>query len=114
MAHKQIGPTSKENIAINIIFEWMEESRYNRTYDEYMEIARKLPKLAACHAYVNQRLKEYAKSDNPPFQAICYLKAGDKKIEYHPFPTSLSMETIRMALINMGMRKPVTRQRRAG
>jgi hypothetical protein len=44
-------PTSKENIAINIIFEWLGESRINRSYDHYMAIARRLPKLDACYAY---------------------------------------------------------------
>jgi len=43
--------TSKENIVVNLIYEWLGESRINRTYDEYMEIASRFPKVAACHAY---------------------------------------------------------------
>jgi hypothetical protein len=59
---------------------------------------------------VNQRLKEFAESDHPPFREIYYFKAGDKNIWFEPFPTSLSMETIRRALNKMG-RDPAVRQR---
>ncbi len=60
MSGKRIGPTSKENIAINLIFDWLDEYRFNRTPQEYADIAKRLPKLEALHAYVNQRLREYA------------------------------------------------------
>ena len=42
--------TSKENIVVNLIYEWLGEAYINRTYDEYMEIASRFPKVAACHA----------------------------------------------------------------
>jgi hypothetical protein len=99
-------PTSVENIVLNLIFEWLGESRFNRTNDEYMQIAACIPKLEACHAYVNQRLQEYAKSGNPPFGAICNFKAGQSNAWYKPFPTSISLETVRTALIVSGMREP--------
>jgi hypothetical protein len=94
--------TSKENIAVNLIYEWLGESRTNRTYDEYMEIASRFPKLAACHAHVNERLREMAEAGFAPYQ-ICYFKAGDRYPWYEDFPTSLSMETVRTALLKMGM-----------
>jgi hypothetical protein len=37
--------TSKENIVVNLIYAWLGESRTNRTYDEYMEIASRFPKV---------------------------------------------------------------------
>jgi hypothetical protein len=43
--------TSKQNIVVNVIYEWLCESRINRIYDEYMEIVSRFPKVAACHAY---------------------------------------------------------------
>jgi hypothetical protein len=92
--------TSKENIVVNLIYEWLGESRANRTYDEYMEIASRFPKLAACHTHVNERLREMAEAGSP--YQICYFKAGDRYIWYD-FPTSLSMETVRTALLKMGM-----------
>jgi len=95
--------TSKENIVVNLIYEWLGESRINRTYDEYMEIASRFPKIAACHAYVNQRLREMAEAGNAPFDGICYFKAGDRYPWYEDFPTSLSTETVRTALLKMGM-----------
>ena len=101
--------TSKENLVVNLIFEWLGERRINRTYDEYMEIASRFPTVEACHAYINQRLREMADAGTAPFHAICYFKAGDQYIWYEDFPTSLSMETVRTALLKMG--KPRGRRR---
>ena len=96
--------TSKENIVVNLIYASFPRgaSHFNRTYDEYMEIASRFPKLAACHAYVNQRLREMAEAGFAPYQ-ICYFKAGDRYPWYEDFPTSLSMETVRTALLKMAM-----------
>lgn len=94
--------TSKENIAVNLIYAWLGESRSNRTYAEYMEIASRFPKLAACHAHVNQRLREIAEGGFAPYK-ICYFKTGDLYPWYEDFPRSLSMETVRTALLKMGM-----------
>jgi hypothetical protein len=93
--------TSKENIAVNLIYEWLGESRTNRTYNDYMKIALRFPKVEACFAYVNQRLREMADAGFVPYD-ICYFKAGDRYPWYEEFPTSLSLETIRTALIKMG------------
>ena len=68
-------------------------------YDEYMEIASRFPKLEACLAYVNERLREMAEAGFAPYQ-ICYFKAGDRYPWYEDFPTSLSMENT--ALLKMG------------
>jgi hypothetical protein len=97
-------PTSKENIALDLLFEWCGESQFNRTYDEYMKIALKLSKLEACLAHVNQRLREMADAGIAPYQ-ICYFKAGDRYPWYEDFPTSLSLETVRTALVKIGMRQ---------
>lgn len=108
-------PTSVENIALDLIFEWLGESRINRTYDEYMQIAARIPSIEACQAYINQRLREYAKSGNAPSSAICYFKEGHQRVWYKPFPTSISLETVRTALIVSGMReaRPPRRQKTA-
>jgi hypothetical protein len=95
--------TPKENIAVNLIFAWLGEYRFNRTYDEYMEIASRFPKLDACHAYVNQRLREMAEAGFATYE-ICYFKAGDRYPWYEPFPTLLSKETVRTALLKMKRR----------
>ena len=95
-------PTSMENIALNLIFEWLGESRYNRTLQEYAEIARHLPKLDALCAYVNQRLREIAVAGSPPYE-ICRFRAGDNSVRYVRFPKSLSITVIRTALVKSGM-----------
>src|SRR5262245_65008651 len=94
--------TSKENIAASLIYEWLGESRINRTYNEYIQIASRFPKVAACHAYVNQRLREMADAGNAPY-GICYFKVGDRYAWYEDFPTSRSRATVRGGLFKMGM-----------
>ena len=96
-------PTSKEDIALDIIFGLMGESRINRTIDEYIGIAARAPKLSAMHADVNRVLAKMAAVGYAPYE-ICYFKAGDEKVWSEKFPTSLSRETIRQAWIKSGMR----------
>lgn len=104
-------PTSKENIALNFIFEFMNEPRCNRTSDEYVKIAARLPCIESLHAYVSEQLRKIAASGVPAYE-ICRFRAGDQGYRYEPFPKSLSRETIRSALIVSGMSSPRTRQRR--
>ncbi|MGD9920369.1 MAG: hypothetical protein AB7V13_02835 [Pseudorhodoplanes sp.] len=96
-------PTSYENIALNLIFEWLGESRYNRSSEEYGTIAARIPSLDACHAYVNQRLQEFKLNGTRPFDGICRFKAGDKIVRFEEFPESMSRETVRTALVVSGM-----------
>lgn len=103
-------PTSKENIALDLIFETLGESRINRTDVEYKEIAARLPKLFTLHDDVNKRLHEMAAAGNAPYE-ICYFKKGDRHPWHEKFPTSLSIETIRTALIKSGMKQPRGRRK---
>ena len=97
--------TSKENIVIDMVFDWLGESRFNRTQAEYEAIIARVPKDEAVHAYVNQKLQELANRGIVPYE-ICYFKRGDQNHWYEPFPTSLSRETVRTALIKSGLRRP--------
>jgi hypothetical protein len=89
--------TSKENIAINLLFEWLGEERYNRTIEEYAEIATRVPKLEAIYVYVNERLAQITATGTQPYQ-ICYFKVGDRHHWYADYPSSLSRETVRSAV----------------
>jgi hypothetical protein len=68
--------TSKENIALDLIFEFLGESRVNRRMDEYFEIESDLPTIEAAFVYVNGRLAEFANKGYAPYE-ICYFKTGD-------------------------------------
>ena len=94
--------TSKQRIALNIIFAWLDESPFNRTIQEYRDIAARLPKLEAMHARVNEVLQRMADAKTAPYE-ICYFRPDDRAIYYVPFPTSLSRETVRRALHKSGM-----------
>jgi hypothetical protein len=73
-------PISAENIAINLIYEWMGESRINRSYDDYIAIAARFSKIEACVARVNQCLEELARSGFAKRHEICHFRPGDKHI----------------------------------
>jgi hypothetical protein len=96
--------TSKERLALNLIFGSMGESPFNRTIDEYLAIAARSPKLAVLHADINRVLGNMAAAGCAPYE-ICYFKAGDTKITGAKFPTSLSVETVRQAWVKSGMRE---------
>ena len=103
-------PTSRENLAVNLAFATMGESRYNRSYEEYMNIASRMPPLKVLHADVNNLLGEINQAGIA--DQICHFKAGDGYIWYEDFPTSLSLETLRSGLTKVGMRQPRSRRRR--
>jgi hypothetical protein len=104
-------PTSQENIALDIIFGLLGESRFNRTMDEYMAVASRAPKFKVLHADVNKVLREMADAGYAPFE-ICYFKKGDQYPWYEKFPTSLSKETVRKAWVKSGMRQLQIEHRR--
>jgi hypothetical protein len=89
--------TSKENIALNHVFDWLGESRYNRTSAEYLDLASKFPTVEAAYVEVNARLSKIAKNGTAPCK-ICYFKKGDSGHWFAEYPTSLSKETVRRAI----------------
>ena len=104
-------PTSKENLVLILISERLGESFINRTQAEYDAISAAMPPIKVMHAWVNEDLAKIAASGVPPYE-ICYFKAGDKHIWYEDFPTSLSIEVVRSALVKSGFRVKQIRRRR--
>ena len=102
-------PTVIQNIALSLIFAVMGECRYNRTLDEYMAIAARLPPLKQLTYLVNRLLQQLHKCNDECkgfiLPELCRFKAGDQRIVYEPYPKSISCETVRAALQVSGMRK---------
>ena len=96
--------TSKENLALDLIFGLLREERNNRSMSEYMRIAARTPKLEALVRDANKILGNMAAANFAPFE-ICYFKAGDRYPWYEPFPDRLSRETFRSAWVKSGMRE---------
>lgn len=96
--------TSYENIALNLIFESVNECRFNRSPAEYLDIIRRLPPPKVLHFVVNKRLQEIEASGSAPSSAICRFVAGDRSVRYDPYPVSVSLTTILNALNKSGMR----------
>jgi hypothetical protein len=104
--------TAKQNYALSLIFDLIGESRYNRTLEEYAEIASRLPPLKVLHNQVNEKAAYNAAKW--PDSLSTNFKAGDRYPYYETLPKALSIETIRAALTNSGMVQPRKRTRRAG
>lgn len=96
--------TPREGIALDLIFACLGESRINRTFGEYAAIASRAPKLSALRRAINRYLRRMAASGYRPFE-ICTFKLGDRYYRHEKFPTSLSIETIRLAWVKSGMRE---------
>src|SRR5947207_7349600 len=100
-------PTPIQDLALSLTFVAMGERRFNRSYDEYMAIAAKLPPLKVLLFKINQLLQQLHKCTNEcnGVLQLCRFKAGDKIIKYEPYPKSISYETLREALAILGMRE---------
>jgi hypothetical protein len=94
--------TPVEEIIIDLVFDWLGESRINRKFDEYVAIAHRFPKVDAAHAFVNERLERIAKVGRAPYE-ICDFRPGDASRRYRPFPTSVSREVVRTAIKKFGI-----------
>ncbi len=102
--------TPFQNITLSLVFAVMGERRNNRTYDEYMAIAARLPPLKKLTFQVNRLLQQLHKCNEECggliLPEICRFKAGDERIIYEPYPTKISSETVRETLVASGMRQP--------
>jgi hypothetical protein len=95
--------TSKENLALNLIYDWLGITpKPVRSFEEWEEIAGRIPKLEALHAYIDDRLRAWDQGEIAKYE-ICYFKAGDRYPHYEDFPTSISKSTIRSALVKSGL-----------
>jgi hypothetical protein len=99
-----------EELALDLLFESHGESRYNQTAAEYERLSALVKNLDDAYFRVNRSLEQCKKSDQPRWKKICYFKAGDLTPRYAPFPESISMETIRNALVFSGFREPRRRK----
>ena len=106
-------PTPIQEIALNLTFAVMRERRSNRTYDEYMAIAARLPALKVLTFKINQflHMNKCSGCNGVLLPELCRFKAGDRRIVYEPYPKRISYETVRAALELAWMRHPKWRKR---
>jgi hypothetical protein len=102
--------TQIQSFAMELLFRALDFNPINRTWEEYEEIMRQMPKgLKVLHGIVNDELARYSQTEEFKSRQFCRFKAGDTIVRYESFPTSISAETIRQALTNYGWREPRTR-----
>jgi hypothetical protein len=102
---------SKENLALDLVFEILNEERCSTTGKDYSDIIARLPPIKVLHGQINDLLESWAKAGFAPYD-ICHFKVGDRYPWYEKFPDSISLETVRSALVKSGMRSKGTRKRR--
>jgi hypothetical protein len=109
MAQKRRLPTPIQDIALNLVFTVMGESRINRTQQEYAAIAVKIPALKALAFEINELLKWMHKRSacsGIQLPQLCRFEAGDEYWIYEDYPRHISLETVRAALVVAGLRSP--------
>ncbi|MBR0719113.1 hypothetical protein [Bradyrhizobium liaoningense] len=99
-----------EELAVDLLFEALGEDRYNRSMLEYAYLISLIPPLKEAIHLVNQRLQQLNETGQQRFSAICYFKSGDLAPRYVPFPSKISIETLRMGLLRLGFRTPKWRK----
>lgn len=105
-------PTPIQDFALELLFDALRENVINRTADEYEQIKSRIPKqLKTIHHLVNKQLSKLATTKEFASHKICRFRAGDKVIREEACPTTISIETVRQALIAYGWRDARPRRR---
>ena len=66
--------TTIEDLALSLVFRVMGECRYNRSQQEYYDIASRLPPLKQLHHLVNEALRQFLGpfgNEPPEFYPLC-------------------------------------------
>jgi hypothetical protein len=103
--------TPEQDIVLSFIFGYLGEERFNRSMEEYAAIAARAPKLIVLQSAINEALRARRNRDKPRYE-ICSFKLGDRHYQYKPFPNWVSLETVRRAWANSGMRELQLQHRR--
>ena len=114
MLRKQQFLTPVQDIAVNLVFAVMDETRINRTLHEYRHLAANLPPLKKLLGKINdllKRLHQRSEETGIPLPLLCRFKAGDKRIVYESYPRVISSETLRIGLTVAGFRSPRGRRK---
>jgi hypothetical protein len=102
-------PTAVQEIALNLVFAIIGESRINRTAREYADIAARLPPLKVLAHQVNAELHwmhQRSARSGVPLPQLCRFKAGDQRYTFEDYPREISQQTLRTALVVSGLRLP--------
>lgn len=92
--------------ALKILFQALGINPYARPF---VETINSIPRsLKRVHYLVNTELARYSKTEEFQHMEFCRFRAGDKVCKYEKYPTTISRETIRQALVNSGWWPPKT------
>lgn len=104
-------PMPLEELAVNLLFKALGEHRYNRSPQEYADLISLIPPLKKAIYLVNQGLQEIIEGGQQ--HEICYFQPGDLAPRYIPFPSKISIDTLRKGLITAGFREPKRQKARS-
>jgi hypothetical protein len=95
--------TQIQRFALEMLLRALGEDQCFKSFEDSARIFELIPKaLKQVHYLVNDELGRYSLTDEFKGREFCRFKAGDKIIRYEKYPTSISRETIRQALVNSG------------
>ena len=96
--------TAVQSFAMKVLFKAIGEDPINRTAEDYNAIRSRMPKrLKQVQGLINDYL-EMNKISAFSSEQFCIFKAGDTEIRFESYPTWISIETVRQALIVYGWR----------
>jgi hypothetical protein len=95
-----------QSFAISLLYRALGVSLSGRG-EEFESIAELIPtSLKRAHGLINDELAKCWRSGELNNVQRCRFKAGHPIVRYESYPKSLSIETVRKALINYGWRLP--------
>jgi hypothetical protein len=97
-------PTAIQSFTMKVLYAALGIDPINRTVDEYQQIKARIPKsLKVVHGLIIDYLKAHKVTDFSCAE-FCRFDVGHKIIHYESYPTKISRETVRQALIVHGWR----------
>jgi hypothetical protein len=95
-------PTAYQRLVIKVLYEVLGVDPINRTPEEYRQIQARIPKhLKVVHGLINDYLKTHKITDFSCAR-FCRFDVGHRGVRFESYPTSISRETVRQALIVHG------------
>jgi hypothetical protein len=105
--------TENQSFAINLLVRALKVKRTDCCWNDFRLMLDIMPKsLKAVHGLINDELMRYSQIDEFKKAERCRFKAGDTVVKYESYPTQLSKETVRQALINFRFCGPRVRSAR--
>jgi hypothetical protein len=98
--------TQIQQFALEMLFRALKVNVHDRTMAEYVEISQLIPaSMKVVTSIINNELARYSQTEEFKRREFTRFTSGDKIVHYERYPTTVSLETVRKALINSRWRE---------